>query len=104
MNITDFIPAGETIVFSPAYTRETKKRWIAEGNAGYRATVLENGKVLTEEGDEIGFTTLTFELLSYKGDRNNLGYTAATKHWVYAGIRVSHIYDEMMTDLYELAA
>lgn len=96
INIADFIPAGEIIEFDPVYKNYSAFRYIGEANRGYTARVLDNGLVLTEQGDVLGFTTLTSEL---RGQTANQTYAVATKDWVYDGIRVADLYNEMITDL-----
>lgn len=96
LNIADIVPAGEIIEYDPVYKYHTISSEIAEGNRGYKAEVLENGLLLTQDFSFIGFTTLTSEL---RGQTTGQTYKVATKDWIYAGIRVSDLYDEMMTDL-----
>lgn len=96
LRVSDLVPAGETIRYTAG--------WNDAFNGGFKAIVLKDGKILSQDSDVAeGFQRVSVELAhSLLGRSLKTKFTdmrAALKNWYYGDTPLVDLYDEMVEDL-----
>ena len=96
LRVSDLVPAGETIRYTAG--------WNDAFNGGFKAIVLKDGKILSQDSDVAeGFQRVSVELahslLGRSLKTNFTSFRASLKNWFYGDTPLVDLYDEMVEDL-----